>query len=120
MSKWALKYKGTSSGLHVDDFLFRVETLAQSLDIEFNRLAMGMPFILEGEALEWFWIYQRENPNANWQTFRGAMSHQFSKVENQFEIWDQIRSRKQRDSESFGQLYIAVAALAGRLCLHWK
>lgn len=115
MSKWSLKYKGTGAGLHIDDFLFRVETLAQSLDIDLNRLAMGMPFILEGEAQEWFWIYQREYPNADWQTFKGAMSHQFSKVENQFEIWDQIRSRKQRESETFGQFYIAVAALVGRL-----
>lgn len=115
MSKWSLKYKGTSSGLHVDDFLLRVETLAQSLDIDLNRLAMGMPFILEGEAQEWFWIFQREHPNSDWQFFRDAMSHQFSRVENQFEIWDQIRSRKQKVSETFGQFYIAVAAIAGRL-----
>lgn len=115
MSKWSLKYRGTSSGIPIDDFLFRVETLARSLDIDLNRLAMGMPFILEGEAQEWFWIYQREYPNADWQAFKGAMSHQFSKVENQFEIWDQIRSRKQKETETFGQFYIAVAALAARL-----
>lgn len=115
MSKWSLKYRGTSSDLHVDDFLLRVETLANSLDIDLDRLAMGMPFVLEGEAQEWFWIFQREHPDADWETFRDEMRHQFSQEENQFEIWDKLRGRKQKTSETFGQFYIAVAAIAARL-----
>lgn len=115
MSKWSLRFTGSNSPLHVDDFLFRAQTLANSFDIDFDRLPAGMPFVLDGEAQEWFWIYIRNNPDSDWLTFKEAMRSQFSKIENQFDLWDKIRGRKQKKEETFGQFYITVATSAARL-----
>lgn len=115
MSKWNIKYCGSSSDMHVDEFTFRAATLSRSANIDLDMLPLGMHYLLHGEAQEWFWVFHREFPQADWNTFTDAMRNQFAPTENEFEVWDKIRGRKQRQSENFGQFYVAVVGLASRL-----
>lgn len=96
MSKWNIKYCGSSSDMHVDEFTFRAATLSRSANIDLDMLPLGMHYLLHGEAQEWFWVFHREFPQADWNTFIDAMRNQFAPTENEFEVWDKIRGRKQR------------------------
>lgn len=114
MAKWNIKFSGSSTDLHVDEFLFRIETLARSAGIEMDALPLGMHYVLHGQAYDWYWIFHREFPNAVWESMKSAIRNQFSAVTDEFELWDLVRSRKQQPHENFGQFYLAVAAIASR------
>lgn len=114
MSKWNVKYSGVLSDLHVDEFLFRVETLARSAGIDVNALPSGMHYILHGQAQDWYWIFHREFPEAVWETMKTAIRNQFAPLTDEFELWDQVRARKQQPNENFGQFYLSIAALFSR------
>lgn len=115
MGKWNLQFRGTSSEFPVDEFLFRVETLARSSNIAENMLPFGMHYVLHGAAQEWYWVYHRDNPNADWNTFQGAMRRHFSLIETQVEIREKISKRKQQSGEAFNEFYLAIVGLAARL-----
>lgn len=115
MGKWNLQFRGTSTEFPVDEFLFRVETLARSSNIAENMLPFGMHYVLHGAAQEWYWVYHRDNPLANWNTFKGAMRRHFSLIETQVEIREKISKRKQRAGEVFNEFYLVIAGLAARL-----
>lgn len=115
MGKWNLQFRGTTSEFPVDEFLFRVETLARSSNIAENMLPFGMHYVLHGPAQDWYWVYHRDNPQADWNAFKEAMRRHFSLIETQVEIREKISRRKQRSGESFNEFYLAVAGLAARL-----
>lgn len=115
MGKWNLQFRGTASDFPVDEFLFRVETLARSSNIAEDMLPFGMHYVLHGEAQSWYWVYHRDNPQADWITFKDAMRRHFSLVETQVEIREKISKRKQRLGEVFNEFYLAVAGIAARL-----
>lgn len=115
MGKWNLQFRGTTTEFPVDEFLFRVETLARSSNIAENMLPFGMHYVLHGAAQDWYWVYHRDNPHADWDTFKGAMRRHFSLIETQVEIREKISKRKQRSGEAFNDFYLAVAGLAARL-----
>lgn len=115
MAKWNLKFSGTSGDTWVNEFLFRVETLARSANIEQDRIPGGMHYILHGDANKWYWVFYRENPNVDWATFTDAMRHQFSSTQTTFEIWDDLRARKQRNNESFSTFSVDIASMAMKL-----
>lgn len=115
MAKWNLKFSGSSTDMWVNEFLFRAETLARSANIEQDRIPDGMHYILHGDANKWYWVFYRENPNVDWATFTDAMRHQFSSTQTTFEIWDDLRARKQRNNESFGTFSVDIASMAMKL-----
>lgn len=115
MGKWNLKFQGTASDFPVDEFLFRIETLARSSNIAEDMLPFGMHYVLNGEAQNWYWVYHRDNPRVDWVTFKDAMRRHFSLIETQVEIREKISRRKQRAGETFNEFYLSVAGIAARL-----
>lgn len=115
MGKWNLQFRGTTTEFPVDEFLFRVETLARSSNIAENMLPFGMHYVLHGAAQDWYWVYHRDNPQADWNMFKDAMRRHFSLIETQVEIREKISKRKQRAGEAFNEFYLAVAGFAARL-----
>lgn len=114
MSKWNIKFNGTNSDLHVDEFLFRTETLARSAGINLNALPLGMHYVLHGQAQDWYWIYHRDFPDSSWAAMKLAIRDQFSPLTDEFELWDQVRARKQQQNENFCQFYLAIATMVSR------
>lgn len=115
MGKWNLQFRGLPADFPVDEFLFRVETLARSSNIAENMLPFGMHYVLHGVAQEWYWVYHRDNPQADWNTFKSAMRRHFSLIETQVEIREKMSKRKQRAGEVFNEFYLVIAGLAARL-----
>lgn len=115
MSKWNLKFNGNSSDLPVAEFLFRVETLARSANIDFDSLPQGMHYVLHERAEAWYWVHLRDNQDEGWRDFVMAITNHFSRGETQIEIREKIYRRKQRNGEAFANFFIDVSSLASRL-----
>lgn len=115
MAKWNLRFHGNGKDLHVDDFLFRADTLARSANIGLDELPRCMHYLLHGDALDWFWDYHRNNPLSTWVDFVQAMRHQYSPIDTDLEIFDKIRSRKQCPGETFAKFAVDISMLATRL-----
>lgn len=115
ISHWSLKFNGTSNDLPVDEFLFRVETLAFADNIPLETLARCLHMMLGGMATHFYWLFQGQNPAATWIQLRQALTDQFKTNESDFEIRKSLYDRIQHAQESFSVFSLAVQGLASRL-----
>lgn len=64
MSRWSLKFSGSPSDHPVDEFLFRLETLAEADNIPLESISLGLHSLLQGQALDYYWLFRRQQPQA--------------------------------------------------------
>lgn len=94
-----MKFDGKDSDLPVDEFIFRVDTMAKCENVPDRKLAGGMHFLLSDSALTWYWLYKRQNRNATWQDHRRALMNEFRTRESDYEIKKRADSMRQNSSE---------------------
>lgn len=115
MDAWKVKYDGSSDDMSVDEFIFRVETLAKSTNTSTEHLASGLHFLLSGRAANWYWIHIRKYPCQNWNALKRALTAHFAVEQSDAEIRVLIEARKQLPKESFADFSVAVQQLTVRL-----
>lgn len=115
MSKWPLRFAGTSQDLPVDEFLFRAETLARLENLSHFSLALGLHQLLLGAASAWYWIYIRNEPYASWQQVKQALTFAFQSNISDAAIRRLIMDRLQRPGERFMDFCVAIQGLEVRL-----
>ncbi|KAI8114810.1 hypothetical protein CVS40_12867 [Lucilia cuprina] len=56
IQNWGLKFDGTSTGLTVEEFLYRLKSLTiDNFQGDFNIICKNLHIFLTGKAREWFW-----------------------------------------------------------------
>lgn len=115
IDKWKIKFDGNPQLMHVSEFIFRVETLAQSSNVSLRSLARNIHYLLSGNAANWYWVYLRTNPNANWEALKIEMMEEYTLEESDAEIRKQVESRKQLVREPFNAYCLAIRSLLVRL-----
>lgn len=115
MMKWPLRFGGGVRDLPVEEFLFRVETLARVGNVSQAALTFGLHQILSDSAATWYWVYIREHPNATWQQVKEALTFAYRSSVTDAAIRRQISDRLQRQGERFMDYCLAVQELAVRL-----
>lgn len=115
MSKWPLRFAGSSQDLPVDEFLFRAETLARLENLQHPALALGLHQLLVGAAASWYWIYIRNEPNASWIQVKQALTFAFQSNISDAAIRRLIMDRLQRPGERFMDFCVAIQGLEVRL-----
>lgn len=115
MSKWSLRFGGSPKDLPVDEFIFRVETLARLSNLPQSALTIGLHQILTGTAASWFWVYIRNVPDSTWPQTRRAISLAFQSNVSDAAIKRLIMDRLQRPGERFTEFQLAVQELEVRL-----
>lgn len=120
MSKWSLRFAGSSQDLAVDEFLFRVETLARLENLPLTALTLGLHQLLTGAAAAWYWIYIRREPKATWAQFKEALTFAFQSNISDAAIRRLIMDRLQRPGERFMEFCIEVQGLEVRLLRRMK
>ena len=115
MDTWKIRFDGVSNEISVDEFVFRVETLARSANINLANLVSGIHLLLNGKAASWYWIHVRSFPHQNWNNFKIALIDRFAIEETDAEIRMMVEARKQAQRESFGDFALAVQQLLVRL-----
>lgn len=115
MSKWPIRFAGTSRDLPVDEFIFRVETLARLGNIPQPALALGLHQLLGGAVADWYWIYIRNEPNATWLQVKNSLIFAFQSNVSDDAIRRLIMYRLQRPGERFMEFCVALQGLEVRL-----
>lgn len=115
MDKWPLRFGGTPKDLPVDEFLFRVETLARLSNVSQAALTLGLHQLLVGAASSWYWVFIRNQPNATWAQIREALVIAFQSNVSDAAIRRLIMDRLQRPGERFMEFTLAVQELEVRL-----
>lgn len=116
MTNWKLKFTGSSSGLSVENFIYRVKALTiQTLQGDFELLCRNASSLFEGKAADWFWRYHRSVPSVSWTELCKALRQQYADSRTDIDIRELVRDRKQNRGESFDSFYEAVVDLTDRL-----
>lgn len=116
IQNWHLKFDGSKDGISTDEFVYRVEALTrQNLEGNFELLCDNLHVLLFGKADRWFWKFHRRNPRFDWDTFRFELHRKFDDNLSDLDIWERIRKRRQKESETFEDYQTAVEELVEKL-----
>lgn len=112
--KWNIEFNGTSS-MNVQDFVYRLQTMAIDDDFPINDLTRVLHLYLSGKATDWYWIFKQNNPLASWKQMREAMVSFFCGYETDSDIRDQIKRRMQGHKENFSEFTLEMMKMNSRL-----
>ena len=101
--KWDLTFSG-SGVLNANQFLKRVEELAETRRVRSSELFAGILELLSGEALIWFRVHK--NHIRSWEEFKRELKLEFLPISYEDALWREIRSRNQGQGERISS-YIA-------------
>lgn len=111
---WKIDFDGSSDGLPIERFLFRVEHLARTHRVTENELKDQFGVLLKGSALNWYWCYLERNPNLTWSQLRNAIIERFQDRRTDDDIRRILDSRKQKSGETFMEFYNEILSLSLR------
>ncbi|XP_073827218.1 uncharacterized protein [Musca autumnalis] len=116
IQNWHLKFDGSSTGLTVDEFLYRVTTLTEdTFNGDFSLICKNLNILLSGKAREWYWRYRKNASPIVWEDFCDSIKFQYRDFKTSFDIREEIRNRKQKLGESFDSFFEAVTSIHDRL-----
>ena len=101
VTRWNLKFDGSSKSISVDDFVFRVQTLQEMYEVPWPEVLSKFNLLLEGGASDWYWDFVRQYRIHNWTQLKTAITKAFRKYQNDTEVIKELLSRRQRHTESF-------------------
>lgn len=115
MDKWTLKFAGSSQDIPIDDFIFRVESLATAAQLNHGDIVLGLHFILRDTASDWYWTYRRKHPDALWPALRAAMITQYEREFTDLQLRRAMMNRRQRNTEKFADFCLVIESMSVRL-----
>lgn len=115
LGSWSVRFDGTDSVLPVEEFIFRVELMAEGESVSNQDLAAGLHYLLTGNALTWFWLFKRRNRNAPWNELVANLKSEFKNRDTDYEIRKKADATKQAARESFSDFKLRVEAELSRL-----
>lgn len=111
VGKWSIRFSGNSNDMPADDFLFRVEDMAESSSVHFDNLVGAFHYLLSGRAEEWFWSYRRKQRRTNWIQFRDSFTRKFATRQTDAEVLSLMSQRIQKPGERFDDFCRAIESL---------
>ncbi|XP_075162832.1 uncharacterized protein LOC142235461 [Haematobia irritans] len=77
IQNWNIKFDSYSSGLAIDQFLYRIRTLArENFGEDFSVICRNLPIILSGKARDWYWRCHKQVDSIEWTSFCAALKSQ--------------------------------------------
>lgn len=90
LSKWGVRFDGTSKTVNVHEFLFRVEQRRVDNNCSEADLLRDICDLLSGSALEFYWNWRKLSPIQDWRELQKALLSQFQRYDNEFQVQVQI------------------------------
>lgn len=118
VSRWQLNYDGTSASMSIEDFLYRLDKFKNLERISDEYVTQNLYRMLSGVAVRWYWIYEKDHPNASWLAYRNALLTRFRGTpgaDQDDRIISELISRKQGPRETVDEFYTAVLEINNRL-----
>ena len=116
IQSWQLKFDGSSQGLTIEEFLYRIRTLtAQWLNNNFDLICKNLGILLFGKAREWFWRYHKRVREIRWEDFCQAIRYEYKDYRSDWDIKEELKSLKQKPTDCFEFFYDKFCSVADRL-----
>ena len=116
LQSWNIKFDGSDTGLSVEEFIYRIKSLtADYLNNDFHLLSKHLHILLNGKARDWYWRYRKQVANLNWNNLCTELRYQYKDFKTASDIKQQIRTRKQREGESFQIFFDDIIRMSDRL-----
>lgn len=78
IQNWNLRFDGSSTGLHVDEFLYRIRSLTGSnFNGDLSVVCKNLHILLTGKARDWYWRYHKQVQSIQWDDFCDAIRSQY-------------------------------------------
>nr|ABD72266.1 gag polyprotein [Drosophila buzzatii] len=118
MQKWGVHFDGSSEGLGVNEFIYRVKSLTdETLESDFAGMCKNIFVLFSGKARSWYWRYHKQVDRIIWSDLCSSLRQQYDDYRSNFMNMEMIRARKQKTGESFSSFYEAVASLIDKSSL---
>lgn len=119
-STWGLTFHGNSRDPPVENFIFRIESIATGVfNVNLDSLVNEFCTFLRDEAQSWYWSYMQRNTGKRitYTQFRVDFMARFRDMRSDFDIKCSLSNRKQnyRDKEEFRKYFDAMMAISARL-----
>lgn len=98
ISEWGVKFNGDVR--HLYSFLERVSLLAQSREVKDDDLFKSAVEFFVGDAFAWFKRIKLSGSVNDWPSLVQRLKKDFLPQDQDEDIWNQVKSRKQRRNES--------------------
>lgn len=116
IQSWNLKFDGSSTGLSVEEFLYRIRSLTRdNFNDDFSVICRNLNVLLSGKARDWYWRYHKQVPVIVWSEFCDAIRCQYKDSKSSYDIKEEIRNRKQKPNETFDSFFECVSNIIDRL-----
>lgn len=102
MDKWPIKFKGVDG--NGSQFLKKVERLKLLYDYSDEMVFKNFHKVLEGQALDWYFIYGDEYPESNWSHLKIEFARVYKRRESDMCLISSMYGRKQ-GRETFEKFY---------------
>lgn len=116
IQNWNLKFDGSTNGLNVEEFLYRVRSLTtENFNGDFGIICKNLHILLVGKARDWYWRYHKQVTNIDWREFCQALRYQYKDFRSNFDLKEEIRNRKMKPGEKFETFFESVCVMLDRL-----
>lgn len=113
--KWDLKFDGSNKDLDVNEFVFRLETLATKSKLPLRALESFIFNFVSGSAEKWLWVYTRNYPDADWFEMRESLLSRFGNLDSDRANRRRVESRYQKRDETFSDFALEIESLNSHL-----
>lgn len=103
MDKWPIRFDGTS----VQKFLKKLNRLQKSYDYSDETVAKYFHLLIEGKAVNWYWMYCEEYENIDLNHMKREMARDFKSDESDISLMTKMYERKQ-GNDSFEKFYYDI------------
>lgn len=99
LSKWEIKFDGTTKSMSSEEFIFRVDMLRQDYNCSFHDIRRSFNLLLEGQALDWFWNFRKLTTIHTWEDLKAPFLTRFRRYESEYQLQKKIMDRRQQHQE---------------------
>lgn len=115
VDKWPIRYSGDSRGPSVEEFIRKVETLANNNRTPETELLGQINFLLRPDSAAEVWYYTYSTKFTSWKMFKYMIKLRFGMPNTDRVTEKQIRDRKQMPQETFIAYVAEIERLTQKL-----
>lgn len=96
LDKWHLKFDGTTKGMTVESFVFRLERMRVQYQLSYDQLLADFHCLVTGQALKWYWQIMEDHAEDNsfdYHALKAELLAQFRAAETDYEVIREIMER---------------------------
>lgn len=115
ISRLGIRFDGSSSGLCVEEFVYRLEYFQKQYGIPWSEIIRDFPLLLTGRAESWYWLFQKTNRFHDWEELKYNLLSQYQSSKSNFERITELVQRRQQPNETIDEFFHVMGQMRAKL-----